>query len=75
MERSHAEEIHQRSNHVLRTRTCVQMDCSEDAITCATQQTSSHISWRIKIALVNYFEQHTKEVWERNWMNPEMQTR
>ena len=31
-------------------------------------------SWRIKIALESYFEEHTQEVWERNWMNPEMQT-
>ena len=28
---------------------------------------------RIKIALESYFEQHAQEVWERNWMNPEMQ--
>ena len=27
-------------------------------------------SWRIKVAL----EEHAQEVWERNWMNPEMQT-
>ena len=31
-------------------------------------------SWRIKIALESYFEEHAQEVWERNWMNPEMQT-
>ena len=31
-------------------------------------------SWRIKIALESYFEERAKEVWERNWMNPEMQT-
>ena len=30
-------------------------------------------SWRIKAALEN-FEVHAQEVWERNWMNPEMQT-
>ena len=29
--RTHDEEIHKRINHVLRTRTCVQMKCSEDA--------------------------------------------
>ena len=31
-------------------------------------------SWRIKIALESYFEEHAQEVWERNWMNLEMQT-
>ena len=31
-------------------------------------------SWRIKVALESYFEKHAQEVWERNWMNPEMQT-
>ena len=31
-------------------------------------------SWRIQIALQNYFEEHAQEVWVRNWMNPEMQT-
>ena len=30
-------------------------------------------SWRIK-ALESYFQEHAQEVWERNWMNPEMQT-
>ena len=31
-------------------------------------------SWRIKIAMESYFEEHAQEVWERNWMNPETQT-
>ena len=31
-------------------------------------------SCRITIALESYFEKHAQEVWERNWMNPEMQT-
>ena len=31
-------------------------------------------SCRIKMALVSYFEEHAQEVWERNWMNLEMQT-
>ena len=31
-------------------------------------------SWRIKIALESYFEEHALEVWERNWMDPEMHT-
>ena len=31
-------------------------------------------SWRIKMASESYFEEHAQEVWERNWMNPEMQT-
>ena len=29
---------------------------------------------RIKIALDSYFEEHSQEVWERNWMNPEVVT-
>ena len=33
MERTYDEEIHKSFNHLLRTRTCVQMECSEDAIT------------------------------------------
>ena len=31
-------------------------------------------SWRIRIAFQSYFEEHAQEVWERNWMNPKMQT-
>ncbi len=31
-------------------------------------------SWRIKISLESYFEEHAQEVWEKNWMNPEMPT-
>ena len=31
-------------------------------------------SWRFKIALESDFEEHAQEVWERNWMNPEMRT-
>ena len=31
-------------------------------------------NWRIKIDLESYFEEHAQEVWERNWMNPEVQT-
>ena len=26
------------------------------------------------LALESFFEGHAQEVWERNWMNPEMQT-
>ena len=35
MERTYAEETHKRINHFLRERTCVQMECSEDAIRMA----------------------------------------
>ena len=31
-------------------------------------------SWRIKIALASYFDEHGKEVSEINWMNLEVQT-
>ena len=30
-------------------------------------------SWRINWVLASNFEQHAQEMWERNWMNPEMQ--
>ena len=30
--------------------------------------------WALEIALESYFEEHAQEVWERNLMNPEMQT-
>ena len=32
MERTYDKEIHKRINHLLRERTCVQTECSEDAI-------------------------------------------
>ena len=28
--------------------------------------------WRIKVALESYFEEHAQEVWDGNWMNPEI---
>ena len=31
-------------------------------------------SWRIKRTLDSYFVEHAQEVWERNWLNLEMQT-
>ena len=31
-------------------------------------------SWRIKRALESFFEEHAQEVWERNWVNSELQT-
>ena len=31
-------------------------------------------SWRMKIALESYLEEHAQEVWERKWMNLEIQT-
>ena len=31
-------------------------------------------SWRIKIALESFFEEHAQEVWERIWMSLETQT-
>ena len=38
------------------------------------RKTTGFFSWRIKVALKSYFEEHAQEVWERNWMSPEMQT-
>ena len=31
-------------------------------------------SWRLRSALESYFDEHGKEVCERNWMSPEVQT-
>ena len=31
-------------------------------------------SWRIAIALGSFFDEHGTEVWEINWMSPEVQT-
>ena len=31
-------------------------------------------SWRIKITLESHFEEHAQKVWERNWLNLELQT-
>ena len=38
------------------------------------QRVSPQTVGRIKTALESYFEEHAQEVWERNWMSPEMQT-
>ena len=46
-----------------------------ESSTCVRKTTGFFTnSWRIKIALENYFEKHAQEISERNWMNPEMQT-
>ena len=76
VERTYDEEIYNRINHLLRERTCVQVECSEDAISEHVRKTTGFYtnSWRIQTALESYFEEHAQEVWERNWMNPEMQT-
>ena len=31
-------------------------------------------SWRIKVALESFFDEHGKEVWGTNWMNPDVRT-
>ena len=31
-------------------------------------------SWRINMASESYFHEHAPEVWERTWMNPDVQT-
>ena len=43
--------------------------------TYVKQRVSVQTVWtNHSIALESYFEGHAQEVWERNWMNPEMQT-
>ena len=41
--------------------------------TCGNQLVFITNSWKIKTALESYFEEHAQEVWERNWVNLEMQ--
>ena len=41
--RTHDEEIHKRISHVLRTKTCVQMECSEDAIRIKSMRAQNNI--------------------------------
>ena len=78
MERTYDEEIHERINHSLRERTCVQMDVQKTRSESSeyVRKTNGFFtnSCRIKIALESYFEEHAQEVWDRNWMNPEMPT-
>ena len=56
----------------------MQMECSEDAFRIEWIRAENIVlftnSWRIKLALESFCEEHAQEVWERNWMNPEMQT-
>ena len=41
--------------------------CDQNRVhTCGKQRVSSINSWRIKIALERYFEEHVEEIWERN---------
>ena len=48
---------------------------SESSEICSGKKTGFFTnSWRFKTALESYFEKHAQEVWERNWVNPEMQT-
>ena len=49
--------------------------CDQNRVnTCGKQQGALKNKWRIKTSLKSYFEKHVQEIWERNWMNPEMQT-
>ena len=49
--------------------------CNQNRVSMfGKQRVSSQRVGESKIALESYFEQHAQEVWERNWMNPEMQT-
>ena len=69
MERTHDEENYKIINLLLRKKT--RSESSE-----YMRKTTGFFtnSWRNKIALESYFEEHSQEIWERNWMNPEMQT-
>ena len=55
MERTYDEEIYKRTNHLLRKRACIQMECSEDEIriecVCSEDNGFFTNSWRTKVAL------------------------
>ena len=74
MERTYDEEIHIRINHLLHL--CADAmfrRCNQNRVnTCGKRRVFFTNSWRIKIALESYFEEHAQEVWKRNWMNLEM---
>ena len=58
MERTYDEGI-QRIDHLLRARTCVQMGCSQNRVNMFEKGFFTN-SWRIKIALENFFEEHAQ---------------
>ena len=74
VERTHDEDIGKRINYLLCTRTSVQVEHSQDAVRSKRIRAQNNRFLHIKIALESCLEEHAKEVWERNWINPEMQT-
>ena len=49
----------------------IQMECSQ------MRSESSEYRWKTRVILIhleNYFGKYAQEVWERNWMNPDMST-
>ena len=72
-------QLHERINHLLREKSlCADgmfRRCDQNRVnTCGKQRGSSQTVGESNIALESYFEEHAQNVWERNWMNPEMQT-
>ena len=66
MERTYDEKIHERVNHLPRRRTCMQIECSEDAFTIEWKKRfSSQTVGESKMALESSFEEHVQDVWER----------
>ena len=80
VERTYDEEIHKGINHSLREKDfCaegkVQKKMLSESIEFIRKTTGFFTnSWRISIVLESHFEEHAQEVWERHWINPEMQT-
>ena len=72
MERTYDEEIHKRIDYLRRWNVQKMRSESSEYVRKTTGFFTN--SWRIMIALESYFEEHAQEVWDRNWMNPEMQT-
>ena len=66
------------TTYFFRTRTCVQMERSENAIRikCIRPQNNRLLNKLLENqnSLGEHFEEHAKKVWERDSMNLEMQT-
>ena len=75
MERTHGEKIHGKNRTRIVWDLCVGGTfgkCNRDPVRKTTGLFTNR--WRIKMALESYFDEHVKDVWSNNWMNPEVQT-
>ena len=67
MERNDNEKIHKSTTNFVKGPVCnVHMKQSESSEYVRKTTSFFTDSWRIKIALESFFEEHAQEVWERN---------